>query len=154
MLNPSRHIFREWTPLPFSVHEDVGLEVGKEIIRKIAGALGHPMPAAPSSKDSREMMMDKLWRTHGLDEVEKGECGPQLKKCLHDVIKDLGHLNEADAKEQITINSNDQNDAPGPSPPLLYPGQKTDKTHNSRTPWLVLPVMTSAMNGMNKQTHS
>jgi hypothetical protein len=36
--------------------------------------------------------------------VEKGECGPQLKKCLHDdVITDLGHLSEADAKEQITI---------------------------------------------------
>jgi hypothetical protein len=51
------------------------------------------MPAAPSSKDSREMMTDK----HGLDEVEKGECGPQLKKCLHDVITDLGH------QEQITI---------------------------------------------------
>jgi hypothetical protein len=99
MLNPSRHIFRDWTPLPFSVHEDVGLEVGKEIIRKIGEALGHPMPAAPSSKDSREMMMDKFWRTHGLDEVEKGECGPQLKKCLHDVITDLGHLSEADVKE-------------------------------------------------------
>jgi hypothetical protein len=28
-----------------------------------------------------KMMMDKLWRTHGLDEVEKGECGPQLIKC-------------------------------------------------------------------------
>jgi hypothetical protein len=49
------------------------------------------------------MMMDKLWRTHGLEEVEKGECGPQLKKCLHDVITDLGHLSEADVKEQITI---------------------------------------------------
>jgi hypothetical protein len=36
MLNPSRHIFRDWTPLPFSVHEDVGLEV---IIRKIAEAI-------------------------------------------------------------------------------------------------------------------
>jgi hypothetical protein len=79
MLNLSRHIFREWTPLPFSVHEDVGLEVGKEIIRKIAGALGLPMPAAPSSKDSREMMMNKLWRTHGLDEVEKGEWPPTGK---------------------------------------------------------------------------
>jgi hypothetical protein len=33
----------------------------------------------------------------------KRENGPQLEKCLHDVIKDLGHLNEADAKEQITI---------------------------------------------------
>jgi hypothetical protein len=117
MLNPSRHIFRDWTPLPFSVHEDVGLEVGKEVIKKIAEALGHPMSAAPSSKDSREMMMDKLWRTHGLDEVEKGECGPQLGKCLHDIITD-------------------QNDAPGPSPPLLYPGgQQTDTTHNSRTHW-------------------
>jgi hypothetical protein len=104
MLNPSRHIFRDWTPLPFSVHEYVGLEVGKEIIRKIAEAIDHPMPAAPSSKDSREMMINKLWRTHGLDEVEKGECGPQMKKCLHDVITDLGHLSEADdVKEQITI---------------------------------------------------
>jgi hypothetical protein len=67
------------------------------------------------------MMMDKLWRTHGLDEVEKGECGPQLKKCFHDVIKDPGHLNEADAKEQIDNYSNDQNDAPGPSPPTTLP---------------------------------
>jgi hypothetical protein len=50
MLNPCRHIFRDWTPLPFSVHEDDGLEVGKEIIRKIAEALGHPMPAAPSNE--------------------------------------------------------------------------------------------------------
>jgi hypothetical protein len=55
------------------------LEVGKEIIRKIAEAL----TAAPSSKDSHEMMMDKLWRTRGLDEVEKGECGPQLKKSVY-----------------------------------------------------------------------
>jgi hypothetical protein len=31
-----------------------------------------------------------------------GECGPQLEKCLHDVITDLGHLNDADMKEQIT----------------------------------------------------
>jgi hypothetical protein len=104
MLNPSRHTFRDWTPLPFTVHEDVGLEVGNEIIMKIAEALGHPMPAAPSAKDSREMMMDKLWRTHGLDEVKKGECGPQLKKCLHDVIMELfSDLNEVDMKEQITI---------------------------------------------------
>jgi hypothetical protein len=27
----SRHIFRDWTPLPFSVHEEDGLEVGMEI---------------------------------------------------------------------------------------------------------------------------
>jgi hypothetical protein len=79
MLNPCRHIFRDWTPQLFSVHEDVGLEVGKEIIRKIAEALGHPMPAAPSAKNSREMMMDKLWRTHGLDEVKKGMWSPTRK---------------------------------------------------------------------------
>jgi hypothetical protein len=85
MFNPSRHIFREWTSLPFSVHE------------------GPPSACGPILKRlARKMMMDKLWRTHGLDEVEKGECGPQLEKCLH-VIKDFGHLNEADAKEQITI---------------------------------------------------
>jgi hypothetical protein len=126
MLNPSRHIFLDWTPLSFSVHEDVGLEVGKEIIRKIAEALGHPIPAAPSSKDSREMMMDKLWRTHGLDEVEKGGCRPQLKKCLHDVITDLGHLSETDVKEQITIRmTKTMHQDPRTLPPttLLYPGQ-------------------------------
>jgi hypothetical protein len=50
MLNPSRHIFRDWTPLPFTVHEDVGLEVGKEIIRKIAEALGHPIARGPICK--------------------------------------------------------------------------------------------------------
>jgi hypothetical protein len=93
------------------------------------------MHAAPSSKDSREMMMDKLWRTHGLDEMKKGECGPQLKKCLHDVITDLGHISEADVKEQITIRMAKTMHQDGPSPPLLYPGQQTDKTHNSRTHW-------------------
>jgi hypothetical protein len=61
------------------------------------------MPAAPSEKDSRKMMMDKFWRTHGLDEVNKGECGPQLKKCLQDVTMKLGDLNEVEMKEQITI---------------------------------------------------
>jgi hypothetical protein len=103
ILNPSRHIFRDRTPQPFPVHVDVGLEVGKEIIRNMAKALGHAMPATPSAKDSREMMMHKFWRTHGLDEVKKGECGPQLNMCLDDVITELGDLNEADAKEQITI---------------------------------------------------
>jgi hypothetical protein len=91
MLNPSRHIFRDWTPLPFSVHEDVGLEVGKEIIRRIAEALGHPMPAAAAPSDDGQTFAD-TWARHG-------ECGSQLKKCLHDVIKDLGDLNEVDMKE-------------------------------------------------------
>jgi hypothetical protein len=81
------------------------LEVGKEIIRKIAEALGHPMPAAPSSKDSREINDDgqTLADTWARRSGKKGECGPQLKRSLHDVITDLGHLNEADVKEQITI---------------------------------------------------
>jgi hypothetical protein len=57
------------------------------------------MPAASSSKDSREMMMDKLWRTHGLGRSGKGGMWSKLKKCLHDVITDLGHLNEEDMKE-------------------------------------------------------
>jgi hypothetical protein len=39
----------------------------------------------------------------GSTKWKKRECGPQLKKCLHDVITDLGHLSEADVKEQITI---------------------------------------------------
>jgi hypothetical protein len=46
MLTPSRHIFREWTPLPFTVHEDAGLEVGKEIIRIMARRLGMALKAS------------------------------------------------------------------------------------------------------------
>jgi hypothetical protein len=101
MLIPSRHIFRDWTPQPFPVHDDVGLEVGKEIIRKVAWALSHSMPATPSANDSHGMMMHKVWQTHGLDEVNKGECGPQIKKCLQQ--DELGDLNEVAMKRQITI---------------------------------------------------
>jgi hypothetical protein len=85
ILNSSCNIFRDWTPQPFPVHVDVGLEVGKEIIGKIAKALGHPMPATQSAKYTREMMLHKFWRTHGLDEVNKGECGPQLKIVLRNL---------------------------------------------------------------------
>jgi hypothetical protein len=63
---------------------DAGLEVGKEIIRKMARVLSHPIPA--SAKDSRGMMMHTIWQTHGIDEVNKGECGPQIKKFLLDII--------------------------------------------------------------------
>jgi hypothetical protein len=74
MLNPGRHISRDWISQPFPVHEDVGLEVGKEIIMTIARALGHPMPATPSAKDSCGMMMHKIRRKDTLlDEVNKGE---------------------------------------------------------------------------------
>jgi PHP family Zn ribbon phosphoesterase len=38
-----------------------------------------------------------------LDEVNKGECGPQMKKYLQDVITELGDLNEVAMKEQIAI---------------------------------------------------
>jgi hypothetical protein len=31
------------------------------------------------STTQREVMMRKLWKTHGLDEVCSGECGPQIK---------------------------------------------------------------------------
>jgi hypothetical protein len=63
---------------------DTGLDVGKEIIRKMARVLGHPIPA--SEKNSRGIMMHTIWQTHGIDEVNKGECGPQIKKFLLDVI--------------------------------------------------------------------
>jgi hypothetical protein len=71
----------------------------------MARAVGHPMPATFSVKYSRGMIMQNFWRTHGLDEVNKGECGPQAKKCLQDVIMELCDLNEAAmrAQQNITI---------------------------------------------------
>jgi hypothetical protein len=148
MLNPSRrHIFQDWTPQPFPVHEDVGLEVGKVIIRKMAKALGHPTPATPSARDSREMMMNRFWRTHGLDEVHKGKCGPQLKKCLRDVITELGDLNEVNMKEQITIRITKTM-----HPPLLHSSRLIRTAHNCRTPRFRQRAMTYVMNGVNKQT--
>jgi hypothetical protein len=48
--------------------------------------------------------MLKLWKTHGLDDVCSGECGPQMKRCWNDVvITSMGHLSEEEMKEQITI---------------------------------------------------
>jgi hypothetical protein len=53
-------------------------------------------------RDHQEM--HKFWRTHGLDEVNKGESDPPMKKCLQDVIiTELDDLNEVTMKEQITI---------------------------------------------------
>jgi hypothetical protein len=57
----------------------------------------------------------------GLNEVKKGECGPQLKKFLHDVITehDVTWLPKRGGYERIDCYPNDHNDAPGPSPTTL-----------------------------------
>ena len=102
-IDPRKHIFREWTPQPFTVNGDVGLDVGKTIIRHIAKALDHPTPAFPSTKDLRRMMMCRVWKTQGIDTVHAGDCGPQMQRCLQDVLEEVGDLNEVDMKEQITI---------------------------------------------------
>jgi hypothetical protein len=96
-------MFREWTSQPLPVHSEVALEVGREIILKIARAIGHNTPAFPSAKDSRRMMMRQFWKKYGLNEVYGGECGPQVQRCMKDILEDLGHMNEVDLKEQITI---------------------------------------------------
>jgi hypothetical protein len=87
------------------VHEDVGLEVGKEIIYQ-EDSRGTRPPNACCGPICKRLARNGDGQTLAdpwLDEVKKGECGPQLKKCLHDVITERGYLNEADMKEQITI---------------------------------------------------
>jgi hypothetical protein len=97
MLNPSRHIFRDWTPQPFPVHEDVGLEVGNEntIIRKmVRTTLGHPS--------------------------NKNACDPAIicKRVARNLITELGDLNEvAMTEEQITIRRMTKTMRQDPPPP-------------------------------------
>ena len=66
------------------------------------------------------MMMHSVWKSNGIDTVHAGECGPQMQRCLQDVIEDLGQLNEVDMKEQITIRMTKimQQDSP---PPTILP---------------------------------
>jgi hypothetical protein len=102
-INPIRHIFRGWNPQPYPIHEDVGMEVGKELLKRMNRALKYPEPAFQSAKVIREMMMTKFWQKHRIEDVHKGSCGHEIQRCLHDIIKDLGQLNEMDMRDQITI---------------------------------------------------
>jgi hypothetical protein len=65
--------------------------------------LKYPEPAFQSTKDIRDMMMTKLWQKHRIDDIHNGSCGPEIQRCLHDIIRDLGQLNEMDMRDQITI---------------------------------------------------
>jgi hypothetical protein len=102
-INPSRHNFRGWNPQPYPIHEDVGMEVGKELLKRMNRALRYPEPAFQSTKVIREMMMTKFWQKHRIEDVHKGSCGHEIQWCLHDIIKDLGQMNEMDMRDQITI---------------------------------------------------
>jgi hypothetical protein len=103
MLQPSRHIFRGWQHQTFHIHNEVGIEVAHTIVLKMATAVKQPMPAIPTTKDMRTMMMHLLWRNHTIDEIHEGRCGPSMRKCFTDVITEMGDMNEREMQEQITI---------------------------------------------------
>jgi hypothetical protein len=106
MLNPSRHVFRkEWTPQPFLVHGDVGLEVGRRAtILKTATVLNHRTPAFNHKRlkqDNEAQTLADTWK-HGIGKVSSRDCGPQMKRCLNDVVIQLtsvGHLSEVEMKD-------------------------------------------------------
>jgi hypothetical protein len=33
--------------------------------------------------------MHQLWRNHTIDEINEGRCGPNMQRCLNDVITEL-----------------------------------------------------------------
>jgi hypothetical protein len=49
------------------------------------------------------MMMTKLWQKPRIDDFHNGSCGPEIQRCLHDIIRDIGQMNEMDMRDQITI---------------------------------------------------
>jgi hypothetical protein len=62
MLPPSRHIFRGWQHQTFPIHNDVGLEVARTIVLKIATAINQPTPAIPTTKDMRSTNYGEIIR--------------------------------------------------------------------------------------------
>jgi hypothetical protein len=67
-------------------------------------ALKYPEPAFQSAKDIRDMIITtKFWQKNRIDDIHNGSCGPQIQRCLHDIIQDLGQMNELDMQGQITI---------------------------------------------------
>jgi hypothetical protein len=48
-------------------------------------------------------MMHLLWRNYTIDEISEGRCGPNMKRCLNDIISELGGMSELEMQEQITI---------------------------------------------------
>ena len=66
-------------------------------------ALKYPEPAFQSTKDIRDMMMTKLWQHRRVEDIHNGSCGPHIQRCLHDIIRDLGQMNETDMRDQITF---------------------------------------------------
>jgi hypothetical protein len=79
------------------------MEVGKELLKRMNRALKYPEPAFQSAKDIREMKMTKFWQKHRIEDVHKRSCVHEIQRCLNDIIKDLGHMNEMDMRDQITI---------------------------------------------------
>jgi hypothetical protein len=48
--------------------------------------------------------MHQLWRNHTIDVINEGRCGPNMQRCLNDVIAELGGImSERETQEQITI---------------------------------------------------
>jgi hypothetical protein len=77
----------------------VGTEVGKALLKRMNRVLKYPEPAFQSTKDIRDMMMTKLSQKHRIDDIHYGSCGPEIQRCLHDIIRELGQMNEMDMRD-------------------------------------------------------
>jgi hypothetical protein len=47
--------------------------------------------------------MHLLWRNYTIDEINEGRYGPNMQRCLNDIISELGDMSELEMQEQITI---------------------------------------------------
>lgn len=97
-----RHM-TEWVCQQFRIHCDVGIEIGKSVIHRIAKATNQPTPAFPSVKEIKEIMMRTFWQINDTPQVRSGACGIHLQRCMQDIEEELGNLTEADMKAQINI---------------------------------------------------
>lgn len=104
MLYPSHNILYGWSPEVFNIHcNNVGIEVGKAILCKIAKALEEPAPRFPSIHHMRHIMMKHFWRRYTINDIIRGICGPTIQQCYHDVIAAEETTTEIEIQDRITI---------------------------------------------------
>jgi hypothetical protein len=101
-MNPGRAFLNGWKPTIFRIHHDVGLEIGKVIVQRIATALQLPSPSFPSVHGLRGIMMKNIWKKYGITDIREGRCGESLHKCWNDIIEEIGELPAREMQTHIT----------------------------------------------------